>query len=421
MSRVAKSISCKESEIKQLRSIVDNPKSDPRYAQKAQIILQLSSGRQITEVAKDLDVSKTTVLLWRNRFLEDGIDGLNDAPRSGRRGNSKEAPEVTISKTLSAMGPIEQESVLNSADDLSRVTGVSTRVIYKLARDGKIQLRPNRSRSWDVPADNGTTAKSMIIEGLYISSNADLLVVSVAPMSSVSLREADGIGQVPTHNRILAESIQRDLSDHDIQSLMDILFHAEKLNETGRSSSGSVDVQQFLQKLVEKKPAGSSAEYHAYLYARDDVGAGKLTIPGIYLEQLPTLKDFLTLIKNTFELLRRSSETNALEWQVQDRVKKLIDSMDQHSEPFIWTRNIRRTASKLSVQISYQDADGQDVTVSLTLDDPFDEEAGMNMGSVTDFRNSVGRMEKVIVDTCNRAAGESLKAITTLMLKKKRK
>jgi len=36
------------------------------------------------QIAAELDCSRHTVALWRDRFLEQGLPGLQDAPRSGR-------------------------------------------------------------------------------------------------------------------------------------------------------------------------------------------------------------------------------------------------------------------------------------------------------------------------------------------------
>ena len=36
------------------------------------------------QIAAEFDCSRHTVAMWRDRFLEQGLSGLQDAPRSGR-------------------------------------------------------------------------------------------------------------------------------------------------------------------------------------------------------------------------------------------------------------------------------------------------------------------------------------------------
>ena len=52
--------------------------------ERARIILACLDGRQIQQVAKDLDFSIPTVSKWRKRFGQQGLTGLRDEPRSGK-------------------------------------------------------------------------------------------------------------------------------------------------------------------------------------------------------------------------------------------------------------------------------------------------------------------------------------------------
>ena len=41
-------------------------------------------GKSRTQIAKDLQVSRTSVNKWVRLFLEEGLEGLQEKPRSGR-------------------------------------------------------------------------------------------------------------------------------------------------------------------------------------------------------------------------------------------------------------------------------------------------------------------------------------------------
>src|SRR3712207_1839102 len=53
-------------------------------AQRSRIVLACASGETNTAVAERERVSGATVGKWRQRFVEDRLDGLVDEPRSGR-------------------------------------------------------------------------------------------------------------------------------------------------------------------------------------------------------------------------------------------------------------------------------------------------------------------------------------------------
>ncbi len=53
---------------------------------RARIVLRAAEPDQPPnlQIAAEFDCSRHTVALWRDRFLEQGLPGLQDAPRSGR-------------------------------------------------------------------------------------------------------------------------------------------------------------------------------------------------------------------------------------------------------------------------------------------------------------------------------------------------
>ena len=53
-------------------------------AQRARILLLLNEGVTPIAICGQLLITTPTVFKWRKRYLESGIDGLNDLPRSGQ-------------------------------------------------------------------------------------------------------------------------------------------------------------------------------------------------------------------------------------------------------------------------------------------------------------------------------------------------
>ncbi len=58
----------------------------PALAFRVRIVLRAAAPDQPTNgaIADELDCDRHTVALWRQRFLERGLAGLQDAPRPGR-------------------------------------------------------------------------------------------------------------------------------------------------------------------------------------------------------------------------------------------------------------------------------------------------------------------------------------------------
>ncbi|HEV8633101.1 MAG TPA: helix-turn-helix domain-containing protein, partial [Chloroflexota bacterium] len=55
-----------------------------RLVERARIVRHAGQGRRVRAIAEDLHVAAQTVRFWVKRFNAAGLDGLADAPRSGR-------------------------------------------------------------------------------------------------------------------------------------------------------------------------------------------------------------------------------------------------------------------------------------------------------------------------------------------------
>lgn len=72
----------------------------PEARQKAQAIHLLHLGQPVAHVAKMMAVTRTTIYVWHDAWLADGIDGLVRRKGSGRRYKATPEYEQLLEKTL---------------------------------------------------------------------------------------------------------------------------------------------------------------------------------------------------------------------------------------------------------------------------------------------------------------------------------
>ena len=84
MGRVAKPVELSSQEREELESIVTSQTYEARLYQRAKIVLLCSEGMAISKIAEKLDIRPNTVIVWRDRYLEEGVDGLYDRERAGK-------------------------------------------------------------------------------------------------------------------------------------------------------------------------------------------------------------------------------------------------------------------------------------------------------------------------------------------------
>jgi len=75
-----------------LDQVVRSPSTPQALIQRSRIILAAASGKTNQQIADELEMPEVTVGKWRRCFALQGLEGLQDAPRSGRP--VKHGPEI---------------------------------------------------------------------------------------------------------------------------------------------------------------------------------------------------------------------------------------------------------------------------------------------------------------------------------------
>jgi transposase len=79
--------------------------SSHRTRQRAQTILLSSRGYSVEQLADILSVDRDTISRWLSVWQQQGLDGLPDAPRSGRPPKIDAAVEETLRQILEQPSP----------------------------------------------------------------------------------------------------------------------------------------------------------------------------------------------------------------------------------------------------------------------------------------------------------------------------
>ena len=68
-----------------LTRVVKAPATPQKMVRRARLVLLAANGCDNDEIARQLETSAVTVGLWRQRFLDEGMAGLEELARSGRK------------------------------------------------------------------------------------------------------------------------------------------------------------------------------------------------------------------------------------------------------------------------------------------------------------------------------------------------
>ena len=146
-----------------------------RLAERSRIVLLAAGGLDNQEIAAKLDITRQKAGRWRDRFVEDGLGGIEkDASRSGRIpsiGRRKRAR--IVKKTVEGKPP---NATHWSRSLMARATGVSESTVGRIWRAHG--LKPHLARTFKLSNDKQFVEKLEDVVGLYLNPPENAIVLS---------------------------------------------------------------------------------------------------------------------------------------------------------------------------------------------------------------------------------------------------
>ena len=306
-------------------------------AQRARIVLLSGEGLGTTAVAERVGVSRPTVILWRNRYLEGGVDALADLPRPGRKSDTDEAAIVvrTLEPPPERLGVTHRSSRL-----LAREMGVSNFTIAKVWR--KWGLQPWRTETFKFSTDPEIDAKVRDVVGLYLNPPQNAVVVCVDEKSQV--QALDRTAPILPLRPGLPEKRTHDYVRHGTTTLFAALNVA-----TGQVVDACHDQhrhQEFLAFLKQVARAYPRVPLHVVC---DNYGTHKHPAvrewlakhPRIQLHFTPTSGSWMNMVEIFFGIITRQAIRRGTFTSVKDLVGAIgafIDGWNDRCQPCVWTK-----------------------------------------------------------------------------------
>jgi transposase len=153
-----------------------------KVAFRIRVVLGAAAGKPNAELARELETTRTTVIKWRSRYEEFGVEGiLQDAPRSGRKKTISAAKEAEIVRaTLETKPPAGTHW---STRSMAAAQGVSDSTVHRIWKVHRLQ--PHRMEHFKMSRDPRFPEKVRDIVGLYLNPPDKALVLCVDEKSQV--------------------------------------------------------------------------------------------------------------------------------------------------------------------------------------------------------------------------------------------
>ncbi len=238
IAHLSRGVNCTKEDLIALKRLACDM-SDPSLAERAQIIILLSSGIQPKQIQQQLGVSKSSIHLWRSHYEAEGVAGLNLKPR----GNYGKIYDKAYQDRLLALLKEPPPSGYSkwTVELLANVLGGSKDTIWKRLRSEGIQLQ-RRTTEW-FPIKNSPLMVTYGIMGLFLSSSLDVMFIQSSSLSENDQHDSSprNINMAASHGCIFADSYILDRLNgqkDDVKNSFETMFSASlRIAETHPASA----------------------------------------------------------------------------------------------------------------------------------------------------------------------------------------
>ncbi len=325
----------------QLSQIVGHPATSQRLAFRCRCVLGCAEGLDVSEVARQLGVTRMPVRKWRDRFLEKGLEGLKDAPRPGQpRKLSQENVDEIVRITQTEAPPAGRTHW--SCATMAERFGVTAMTISRIWR--AYGLQPHRTQTFKISKDPKLAEKVRDVVGLYMNPPEKAMVFCVDEKSQIqALDRTQPLLQLRPGQ---VERCTHDYVRHGTTTLFAALDVATgKVIEQISSRHRAKEFLAFLKKLDKQTPGDMDLHLVLDNYATHKTQAVREWLarhPRFHLHFTPTSGSWLNMVESWFSGLTRKRLKRGVFQSLDDLVKALkefIKINNKNPKPFVWTKS----------------------------------------------------------------------------------
>jgi len=335
-------------ERQELESWCRRSKIEKSLSTRADIILLSAEGLSNTKIAEKLSLSKHTVGKWRSRFLENRIEGLCDAPRSGSpRTISDEQVQEIITQTLESL---PENATHWSTRKMAEKSGISRESVSRIWKT--FGLKPHRSESFQLSTDPFFFEKVRDVVGLYMSPPENAIVLSVDEKSQIQALERSQ--PVLPMSLSSTERQTHDYYRHGTTTLFAALDVATgKVLGRCYPRHRQDEFISFLKAIEKNNP--KDKEIHLILdnystHKTPKVKAWLIQRPHWHIHFIPTHSSWLNQVERFFakittDMIRRGVFRSVPE--LKQSISNYIELNNEEPKPFTWTASAEEIFEKV--------------------------------------------------------------------------
>ena len=329
---------CSDEDRRTLEMWAHSRSLEARLVERAKIIIGSLEGKPVNYIARDLKIRPNTVIEWRHRFEQKGIEGLYDLPRSGKPPRYGADFRNQVLATLE--GPPPKGQAVWDGSAVAEHLKSSVHAVWRVLRREGICLA--RQRSWCVSTDPEFSAKAIDIIGLYLNPPQNALVVSVDEKPSIQALER-ATGYVETDSGKIVRGFKSTYKRHGTLNLFAALEIATGAIHTQTTAhKRRLEFLEFMDQVMADIP--ENREIHVILdnyciHKRNDPWLN--AHPNVHFHFTPTSASWLNQVEIWFGILSRKALRGANLKSVEElrqAIEAFVAAYGPKAKPFVWRK-----------------------------------------------------------------------------------
>jgi transposase len=355
MPRVAPDIVLDSATQSTLQNWTQASSTPQALALRSRIVLHAAAGRSNRQIAADLETPEVTVGKWRRSFAARGLDGLCDAPRSGRP-PKHDARVWQRVQTLACQQPPSQGRW--TVRTLARAVGLPHSTVHSILRTSKLQ--PHRIRTFTFSPDPDFESKLLDIVGLYLHPPENALVLCVDEKPGIqALDRTQPLLPLRTHQ---PRSWTNEYVRHGTQTLIAALEIATgKVVAHVRNRRTSRNFRRFMNDVVRTYP---NRDLHVVvdnlnIHKNETARRWLSRHPRVRFHYTPTHASWVNLIECFFSILTKQGLQHSVQRSKQDLkdlLQRFLANYNAACGPFTWTKGPQQLQHIIVTTQQYQAA-----------------------------------------------------------------
>jgi transposase len=347
--RVAVVIVLSEEERTSLLRWARGRSAEARRVLRAKIVLAAAEGKRNKEIAAELNTLRKTVALWRKRFAEQRLAGIEkDARRGGRPATTKQQIAALIVKTTTTEKP--PAATHWSTRTLAEHLGTSPSMVQRVWKETNLQ--PHRVKSFKVSNDPHFAEKLVDVVGLYLNPPEHAIVLCVDEKTQIQAmdRTQKSLPIYPGRLGTLTHDYKRNGTTTLFAALNVAEGHVLAACMKRHRHQEWID---FLKQIDEGTPAELDLHLIVDNYSTHKHPKVKRWLeshPRFHMHFTPTSSSWLNLVERWFRELTQKRLRRGVFKNVPQLKEAIYDYVDHHNEyahGFTWTAKPEEILAKV--------------------------------------------------------------------------